>query len=211
MEDHLRHLLDDHYAKQAARTRFTKDGIRTPNGVWENLRQSYRRSPFPLYYEKAKYGIFVANAVHDIFCALTGKGLALDEQKRATHGTVIADSVFELNHEIKILWEDKAPKVFDKIIGDFIDEARAHGSVITPYLHPRPFKPSSTKQPSPKQSPSKQSSPKQSSSKQSSPKQSSSKQASSKQSLSKQSSDTRSSTTYKNYEAILGKVRLVAL
>jgi len=195
MEDHLRHLLDEHYAKPAARTRFTKYGTRiTPNDVWNNLRMSYLHSPFPLNYEQAKYTSIVAHAVHDIYWALTAKRLSTTEQQRATRGTVIADSVFELNHEIKILWEDKAPKVFDKIIGDLIDEARAHGSVTTPYL--QPFEPSSTKR---------------SSTKRSSPKQSSTKQSSSKQSPSKQSSSKRSSTTYNTHEAILGKVRLVAL
>jgi hypothetical protein len=200
MEEHLHHLLDDHpdYAKRAARTRCTNDGIRTPNGVWEHLRQSYRSSAFPLYYEKAKYSNFVSEAVQDIYCAITGKSLEVDEQKRATRGTVIADTVFELNNEIKILWEDKAPKVFDKIIGDFIDEARAHGSVITPFLDPQSSRPSSTKQ-----SETKQSSSKQSPSKQPSPK------ASPKRPSSKQSSSKKSSTTYSNFEAIIGKVRLV--
>jgi hypothetical protein len=38
------------------------------------------------------------------------------------------------------------PKVFDKVVGDFINEAKAHGLVITPYLHPPSTKPLSTEQ-----------------------------------------------------------------
>jgi hypothetical protein len=60
----------------------------------------------------------------------------LDEKKRATRGTVIIDTVYELDDEIKILWEDKSPKVFDKIFGDFIDEARAHAEKTIPFIHP---------------------------------------------------------------------------
>ena len=77
-----------------------------------------------------------------------------------------------------LLWKDRAPKVFDMVIGGFIDEATAHGSVMTRYLYPQP---SSTKR-------------------------ASTKRTSSKKLLSKSSSDMQSSTTYNIYEAILGKV-----
>jgi hypothetical protein len=67
MEDHLRHLLDEHYVKPAAKTSFTKYGTRiTPDRVWGSLQWSYLNSPFPLYYKQARYATFVAHTVQDI-------------------------------------------------------------------------------------------------------------------------------------------------
>ena len=69
MEGHLRHLLDEHYAKRAARIHFTNDnGICViPNRVWDQFRNY---SPFPLYYEQAAYAHFVSKAVHEIYPAV---------------------------------------------------------------------------------------------------------------------------------------------
>jgi hypothetical protein len=52
-----------------------------------------------------------------------------NSQERVGRGVVITGHAYRLDCGIKVLWENKFPKVFDQFVGELADELRTRGSV----------------------------------------------------------------------------------
>ena len=127
MRDHLHQILDAHFSSEAAGTQFTAFGEAfTPRNELAQLRIRCRRN-LPFNYESGA-GVLaehVAQLVNQIYYALTGTNLDFIVQERTAHSEVVTDRVYRLQDRIKVLWEDKAPAVFDEFIGELQERLTA--------------------------------------------------------------------------------------
>jgi hypothetical protein len=118
MHGHLDQILDNHFSSEAAGTQFTAfDATFTPRSELAQLRIRCKRK-LEFNYENG-VGVIaerVSDMVRQVYYALTGTSLEFDGQEPTKYGEVITGHVYRDHDEIKILWEDKAPAVFNKFI-----------------------------------------------------------------------------------------------
>lgn len=78
----------------------------------------------------------VSEMVKHVYFALTGQNVAFNAQERTTYGQVVTDHAYRDQGEIKVLWEDKAPAVFNGFIEPLQEQITAHE--LVPGLSSRP-------------------------------------------------------------------------
>ena len=107
----------------------------TPDYVLGTLREDCAALDFRINYERDVETIaeYVSRLVESIHYALTEKMPGFTNQQPAHRSVVITDHVYKFDGAIKILWEDKPPKVFDTFVGQLMNEIRARKSGISPY------------------------------------------------------------------------------
>jgi hypothetical protein len=143
MHRDLRRIIDENCPASANRGQFTKDGLTnpvTPDSLWSSLQDtcegiSVNTSSKPSVTEIAT---FVPFMVRGIYRALTGEQLLAEVQVPTDDDFVITDQAFRvtMEDEVKILWENNSPKVFDNFIRDLMSEIRGSEKGIEPYhLH----------------------------------------------------------------------------
>ncbi|KAI0249879.1 hypothetical protein BJV78DRAFT_633542 [Lactifluus subvellereus] len=107
----------------------------TPDLVLGILRADCAHRNFRVNYEGDAGVIagYVFHLVEDVHYALTGKISEFTHQEHTDRSVVVTDHVCKLDGGIKILWEDKSPRVFDAFVGELMNKIREHGSGIIPY------------------------------------------------------------------------------
>jgi len=132
MQSHLRDVLAQHYANQVVGTGFMDDvGFSvTPHGALTQLRAKAHRIDFWLNYKSGVIAESLSDLVANIHYALTGNWLQFQDQVHAKHKAVITDHVYQLDDRVKILWENKSPKVFDAFIERLVEQMRIHQSTL---------------------------------------------------------------------------------
>jgi len=129
MSEHLEILLDRHYSVQAATTSFTEGYSEslTPKGVFQSLQRNARNVNFRLNYEpgSSSIGPYLFSLVQIIYQALTeSPRLSFDTEVHGPGDHVIGDFTYLIDNRITILVENKSPKVFDRFIGQFMEQGR---------------------------------------------------------------------------------------
>jgi len=132
MQSHLHDILTQHYANQVARTSFIdKLASRvTPGSALHLIRQNIQTLNFPLNYESGVIADFLSYLVISLHYALTEKELEFRGHVYARQKAVITDHVYQLDDGVKILWENKSPKVFDAFIRKLMEEMRSSQSSL---------------------------------------------------------------------------------
>ena len=138
IEGHLRQLVDDHYATQAARTQFKGDGELsfTPDFSWRMLQRSCERLDFRLdhEYEADEISLHLSHLVCLIHEALTEKKSLASRKERTHRAIVVSDRANPLDDgKIKLLWENISPRVFDKCFEELMNQTKAQGSSVKMY------------------------------------------------------------------------------
>jgi hypothetical protein len=131
MHRHLRQILDTHFPSEAARTHFTAFGAKfSPENELAQLRSTCMRTlEFNSQYGASVIAEHVSEMVKRLYYALSGTNVAFDPQVPTKYGEVITDRVYRDQHEIKVLWDDKAPAVFDRFIEPLQEQITTHESV----------------------------------------------------------------------------------
>jgi len=131
MHGHLDQILDMHFSSEAAGTQFTAfDATFTPRNELGQLRIRCKRK-LEFNYESG-VGVIaehVSDMVRHVYYVLSGTNLEFDGQERTTNSEVITDHVYRDQDEIKVLWEEKSPAVFNKFIEQLQQQMMAHESV----------------------------------------------------------------------------------
>jgi hypothetical protein len=135
MREHLVTILDQHYPTEAAGTTFafSSDHTITADFVLGDLGCRCIGWTFNLSHEESTRSVAGAliHQVIVIYGALTGNYLDVRDQDRTSDGSVITDHGFrfELDGGIKILWEDKSSRDFDRLIGELMEQMRDRSTV----------------------------------------------------------------------------------
>jgi len=145
IEGHLRQLVDDHYATQAARTQFKGGGgiSFTPDFSWRMLQRSCERLDFRLdhEYEADEISLHLSHIIRLIHEALTEKMSLASRRERTHRAIVVSDRANPLDDgKIKLLWEKISPsgQVFRGTYGP--DEGARIGREMYPEISPTMFR-----------------------------------------------------------------------
>jgi hypothetical protein len=138
MQVDLNSILDDHYAVQASGTSvrdpFVADCFWTPISSLLSLRRACMMHNFRINCQTDAKVItqHVSYLVQNVYFALTDNLPDFTSEEIADRSVVVTDHVYKLNDEIKILWVDQSPIVFDALVGQLVDDIGAHKSGIHP-------------------------------------------------------------------------------
>ncbi|KAI0255086.1 hypothetical protein BJV78DRAFT_1279691 [Lactifluus subvellereus] len=130
MHQDLRRILRERCADRAAATQFILYGRSyTPDDVLSNLRKECKNITFPVNYESGAESIAgaVSRLVGDIYYALMDELPMFARQQRIEHNTVITDFSYKLDNQVKILWEEKSPRVFDEFVEKLVGQISGRG------------------------------------------------------------------------------------
>jgi hypothetical protein len=142
MHRDLRRIIDENCPASANSGQFTDDyhtnGV-TPDHLWSSLQWTCTGIVVGVNNERSVEAIAmdVPPMAHKIYRALTGETLLTDLEVETDDGLLI-DQASIMEDEVKILWENKSPKVFDNFIRDLMDEIRGSEKGIEPYHHHAP-------------------------------------------------------------------------
>jgi hypothetical protein len=134
MQEHLRFLIDQFCSDQAARISFTDDNgyTVTPDGTFGIIQRQccyiiirVNRESEPGFIAR-----HLSDLVVDIYEALVQDRPHFRDREHSSDNAVITDHRYQLNGQVKILWEDKSPKVFDKFVEELKGQMSTNGSPI---------------------------------------------------------------------------------
>ncbi|KAI9510072.1 hypothetical protein F5148DRAFT_1374703 [Russula earlei] len=127
MWEHLGDIINQSYSETAAGTVFLDDEDPiTPQSALQQLRRGCRRTSF-FANREASSGAIALNLsylVEDIYRALTNDMLQFLSQEPSLNRMVITDHSYRLNGEVKILWQDKSPHVFNRFMEELMTQLR---------------------------------------------------------------------------------------
>jgi hypothetical protein len=134
MQEHLSFLIDQFCSDQAVRTSFTdsRGYTITADHVFGTLRRHcsdiiFRVNRDP---DSGLISRSLSCLVVDIYEALVQDRPQFRDREHSSDNAVITDHRYQLDGRIKILWEDKSPKVFDKFVEELKGQMLTNGSPI---------------------------------------------------------------------------------
>jgi hypothetical protein len=134
MQEHLSSLIDQFCFDRAARISFTDDKGHTvtPDRVFGIVERQCSHMFFRVNRDPDSGFIahHLSELVVDIYGALAQDWPRFRNRERSSDNAVITDHCFQLDGGIKILWEDKSPKVFDKFVEELKGQMLTNGSPI---------------------------------------------------------------------------------
>jgi hypothetical protein len=134
MQEHLCFLVDQFCSDQAARTSFTDDSgyTVTADRVFGTLRRRCSGIVFRVNREPEPGVIarHLSDLVLDIYEALVQDRASFIDRQYSSDNAVVTDHSYQLDSQVKILWEDKSPKVFDKFVEELKGQMLTNGSPI---------------------------------------------------------------------------------
>jgi hypothetical protein len=126
MLEHLGAILDQSYADQVARTRFTNCRGRnfTPNDCIELLRDHCARQELQFDCEGGSnsFSQHLSDLVYDIYHVLTGQELQYRADQPSPFSQVVSYFSYQVDSGVHILGGVESPKVFNRFIGELIDQ-----------------------------------------------------------------------------------------